>query len=97
MSKTNSVTFCITGELSKSRADVIQEIENKTNAKFISGVSKNTDYLISARTDTVKAKRAKKYGIKVIDESQLLGYIKKGVFPEIKLWNQCFTVFTSKL
>ena len=68
MSKTKNVTFCITGELSKSRADVIQEIENKTNAKFISGVSKNTDYLISARTDTVKAKNAKKFGTKVINE-----------------------------
>ena len=28
MSKTKNVTFCITGELSKSRADVIQEIED---------------------------------------------------------------------
>mgnify|MGYP001436255957 FL=1 len=84
MSKTKNVTFCITGELSKSRADVIQEIENKTNAKFISGVSKNTDYLISARTDTVKAKNAKKFGTKVINESQLLAFINKGKFPAVQ-------------
>ena len=70
MSKTKNVTFCITGELSKRRVDVIQEIQNKTNAKFISGVSKNTDYLISARTDTVKAKNAKKFGTKVIHAGQ---------------------------
>ena len=84
MSKTKNVTFCITGELSKSRADVIQEIENKTNAKFISGVSKNTDYLISARTDTVKAKNAKKFGTKVINESELAAFLKKGVFPAVQ-------------
>ena len=87
MSKTKNVTFCITGELSKSRADVIQEIENKTNAKFISGVSKNTDYLISARTDTVKAKNAKKFGTKVINESELAAFLKKGEFPAVQAWS----------
>ena len=86
MSKTKNVTFCITGELSKRRVDVIQEIQNKTNAKFISGVSKNTDYLISARTDTVKAKNAKKFGTKVINEAQLIAYIKKGEFPAVQIW-----------
>ncbi len=87
MSKTKNVTFCITGELSKRRVDVIQEIQNKTNAKFISGVSKNTDYLISARTDTVKAKNAKKFGTKVINEAQLVAYIKKGEFPAVQAWS----------
>ena len=60
MSKTN-ITFCITGPLKMRRVDVIQEVQNKTNARWISGVSKNTDYLVSARTNTVKAKNAKKH------------------------------------
>ena len=84
MSKTN-VTFCITGTLKKRRVDVIQEVQNKTNARFISGVNKNTDYLVSARSDTVKARNAKKFGTKVINEAELLAYIKKGQFPQVRV------------
>ena len=85
MSKTN-VTFCITGPLKKRRVDVIQEVQNRTNARWISGVSKNTDYLVSAKTDTVKARNAKKFGTKVINEAELIAYIKKGQFPQITVW-----------
>ena len=84
MSKTN-VTFCITGALKKRRVDIIQEVQNKTNARFISGVSKNTDYLVSAKKDTVKARNAKKFGTKVINEAELLAYIKKGQFPQVRI------------
>ena len=84
MSKRKIVTFCITGPLKMRRADVIQEVQNKTNARWISGVSKNTDYLVSARTDTVKAKNAKKFGTKVINESELAAFLKKGVFPTVQ-------------
>ena len=69
MSKTN-VTFCITGELSKRRVDVIQEIQNKTNAKFISGVSKNTDYLVAGPGSGSKLGKAKQLGIKIINEGE---------------------------
>ncbi len=84
MSKTN-VTFCITGPLKMRRVDVIQEVQNKTNARWISGVSKNTDYLVSARTDTVKARNAKKFGTKVINEAELIAFIKKGKFPSARI------------
>ena len=84
MSKTN-VTFCITGALKKRRVDIIQEVQNKTNARWISGVSKNTDYLVSAKTNTVKARNAKKFGTKVINEAELLAYIKKGQFPQVRV------------
>ena len=97
MSKTKNVTFCITGPLKMKRADVIKEVQNKTNARWISGVSKNTDYLVSARTDTVKAENAKKFGTVVIDEMQLSSFIKKGRFPEVKIWKKSsFTVLTIK-
>ncbi len=79
------VTFCITGPLKKRRVDVIQEVQNKTNARYISGVSKNTDYLVSARTDTVKARNAKKFGTKVINEAELSAYVKKGQFPQLRV------------
>ena len=39
-------TFCITGALEKyKRIDAIVEIHNKTNARFVSGVSSQTDSL----------------------------------------------------
>ena len=46
--KQPTATFCITGALEKyKRVDAIVEIHNKTNARFVSGVSSRTDYLIS--------------------------------------------------
>ena len=54
-----NVTFCITGPLAMLRAEAVALVESKTNAKFVNSVSSNTDYLVSARMDTVKAKKAK--------------------------------------
>ena len=52
-----------------------------TNARFVSGVSSQTDYLISSRKDTNKAKRAKSFGTQVIDETEMMAFIKAGNFP----------------
>ena len=80
--KTPTATFCITGALEKyKRIDAIVEIHNKTNARFVGGVSNQTDYLISSRKDTNKAKRAKSFGTKVIDEAEMMAFIKAGKFP----------------
>ena len=73
--KETTPTFCITGALEKyKRIDAIVEIHNKTNARFVSGV-------ISSRKDTSKAKRAKAFGTQVIDESEMIAFIKAGSFP----------------
>tara|TARA_B100000780_G_C20757176_1_gene300764 strand:- start:165 stop:455 length:291 start_codon:yes stop_codon:yes gene_type:complete len=80
-----TTTFCITGALEKfKRIDAIVEIHNKTNARFVSGVSSQTDYLISSRKDTSKAKRAKSFGTQVIDESEMIAFIKAGIFPIVR-------------
>ena len=80
--KQATATFCITGALEKyKRVDAIVEIHNKTNARFVSGVSSKTDYLISSRKDTNKAKRARSFGTKVIDEAEMIAFIKAGKFP----------------
>ena len=80
--KLSKPTFCITGVLEKyKRIDAIVEIHNKTNARFVSGVSSQTDYLISSRKDTNKAKRAKSFGTKVINEAEMMTFIKAGKFP----------------
>ena len=74
-------TFCITGALDGlKRIDAIVMIHNKTNARWVSMVSKNTDYLISSRKDTRKAKRAKAFGTKVIDQAEMMAFVKRGKF-----------------
>ena len=84
--KTPTTTFCITGALEKfKRIDAIVKIHNKTNARFVSGVSSKTDYLISSRKDTNKAKRAKAFGTQVIDETEMMAFIKAGNFPSKRL------------
>ena len=82
MSKKKTPTFCITGALDGlKRIDAIVMIHNKTNARWVSGISKHTDYLISSRKDTRKAKRAKNFGTQVIDENEMMAYVKAGKFP----------------
>ena len=79
-------TFCITGALDKmKRIDAIVMIHNKTNARWVSMVSKNTNYLISSRKDTNKAKRARKFGTHVIDQSEMMAFVKCGKFPSARL------------
>ena len=84
--KTPQVSFCITGALEKmKRIDAIVLIHNKTNARFVSGVSKHTDFLISSRKDTKKARRAKTFGTQVINEAKMITYVKSGKFPSVRL------------
>ena len=79
-------TFCITGALDGlKRIDAIVMIHNKTNARWVSMVSKNTDYLISSRKDTKKARRAKTFGTQVISESEMMAYVKAGNFPSARV------------
>ena len=74
-------TFCITGALDGlKRIDAIVMIHNKTNARWVSMVSSKTDYLISSRKDTRKAKRAKDFGTQVIDQVEMMAFVKKGKF-----------------
>ena len=78
-------TFCITGALGMKRIDAIVLIHNKTNCRWVSMVSKNTDYLISSRKDTNKAERAKKFGTQVINEAEMMAFVKSGKFPNVRL------------
>jgi len=82
MSKSEKTpTFCITGALNGlKRIDAIVMIHNKTDARWVSGVSKHTDFLISSRKDTRKAKRAKAFGTQVINQTEMMAFVKKGKF-----------------
>ena len=56
------VKVAITGTLSMPRSEVIKLIEEHTNAQFSPSVSYDTGYLVAARFDTEKARRAANWG-----------------------------------
>jgi hypothetical protein len=79
------VKVAITGTLSMPRSEVIKLIEQHTNAQFSPSVSSDTGYLVAARFDTEKARRAAKLGTTVINEGEMLGFVTQGAFPIIPL------------
>lgn len=64
-------TFCITGKLNKynNRDELIKDIEEH-GGKYVSSVTKKTDYLINNDTESMssKNKKAKEFGCKIISE-----------------------------
>lgn len=68
--KLAGLSFCITGDLSIPRPKFIELIESH-GGKFVSAVSKNTDYLLSNETNSSssKFKSAQKLNIKIINEN----------------------------
>ncbi|MFZ3210352.1 MAG: BRCT domain-containing protein [Terriglobales bacterium] len=75
----------ITGTLSIPRSDAIQLIESRTNAKFSPHVTHDTNYLVAARFDTNKARRAAEIGVTVISEHDMMEFVEQGAFPANKL------------
>ena len=65
----SGLTFCITGDLSEPRPKVIETIEAH-GGKFVSSVSKNTDYLLTNESDSKSSKflTAKRLNVKIINE-----------------------------
>jgi len=62
-------TFVITGTLSRPRDHFKKLIEN-AGGKVTSSVSKNTDYVLAGESPGSKLDKAKKLGIKIIDEDE---------------------------
>ncbi len=64
-----NLNFCITGDLSIPRKEMIEKIES-LGGRFTSSVTSNTDYLLTNETDGNSSKflTAKKLGIKIINE-----------------------------
>ena len=73
--KFKSKTFCITGKLNyfANRDALVAEIE-KNSGKVVSGVTSNTDYLITndRGSGSVKLKKAAQFGTKIISENDFL-------------------------
>lgn len=71
----------ITGTLSMPRREAVQLIESMTGATFSEHVTYDTNYLVAARFDTNKARRAAALGVTVISESDFIGFVEQGSFP----------------
>jgi hypothetical protein len=78
-----TVKVAITGTLSIPRSEAVRLIEEKTNAKFSKSVSWDTSYLVAARFDSEKARRAAQLGTVVINEKEMMAFIEKGEFPDV--------------
>ncbi len=70
-------TVVITGSMSKPR-DKIKETLEKYGAKVTSSVSKKTDFLIYGKDAGSKFEKAKKMGVKVISEEEIIKRINFG-------------------
>jgi hypothetical protein len=77
--------IAITGTLSMPRKEAIDLIESRTSAEFSEHVTFDTNYLVAARFDTNKARRAAKIGVSVISESDFVQFVAEGAFPPNRL------------
>lgn len=68
-SKLDGLSFCITGTLSKTRNEFVQDIEN-AGGRFSSSVGKSLNYLICGEDCGSKKDKAEKLGVKTISESE---------------------------
>ena len=76
--KLAGLSFCMSGASSSGRTkdDIKDDIEANGGIVEVL-VKKGLTYLISEVKDTLKVKKAIRYGIKVINENELMGMIKE--------------------
>ncbi len=78
-------SFCITGSLENfSNRDACVEFIESKGGKFVSGVSKKTDYLVNndITSTSGKNKKAKELGVPIITEKQLIEAGKGAPLPD---------------
>jgi hypothetical protein len=80
-SNQHRMTVAITGTLSKPRDEFATRINATSNARFVTNVAGDTDYLVAARFDTVKARNAAIYGSAIITEQDLESFLEQAAFP----------------
>lgn len=77
--------IAITGTLRIPRVEVAALINQTSNGSFVETVTFQTRYLVTATTDSNKAKKAARIGTSVIGEQELFQYISDGCFPNTAL------------
>lgn len=76
------LSVAITGTLSVPRKEAAALIDSTSNARFHPDVSYQTNYLVAARFDSGKARKAAQIGVTIITEAEMMGHVKAGRFPE---------------
>ncbi|MFH1631448.1 MAG: NAD-dependent DNA ligase LigA [bacterium] len=69
-------TFVITGTLESMGRDDAKEMIRQLGGDISGSVSKKTDFVVAGENAGSKLEKARKLGVKVLSESQLLGVIK---------------------
>ena len=73
----DGLTFVFTGELECCSRKEAQEMVEKLGGKASSSVSKKTSYVVVGKNPGSKLEKAKKLGVKIIDENEFLKLVKK--------------------
>lgn len=76
------LSIAITGTLSVPRKEAVGLIDSTSNARFHPDVGYQTNYIVAARFDSGKARKAAQIGVTIITEAELMDYVKAGRFPE---------------
>ncbi|MBK8890598.1 MAG: NAD-dependent DNA ligase LigA [Dechloromonas sp.] len=72
-------TLVLTGTLPSLKRDQVKALIEAAGGKVAGAVSKKTDYLVAGEEAGSKLESARKLGIRVIDEAELLKFLDKGV------------------
>lgn len=72
-------TFVITGSLETMARDKAKEKIQAAGGNVSSAVSRKTDYLVAGKAPGSKFEKARKLGIKIITEKQLISFLKYGI------------------
>jgi len=76
------LTFCITGSLSRPRKEIALSISSD-GGKVISSVSAKLDYLVAGTSAGSKLEKAKRLGVKVISETELISLLGEKILENI--------------
>ncbi|MBB5057463.1 hypothetical protein HDF16_002169 [Granulicella aggregans] len=79
------VNVAITGALSEPRSRFAELINASTNGCFVEYLNLQTHYLVCAKHDSQKARKAALYGTAIISEAELREILADGVFLETAL------------
>ena len=66
----------VTGTLESMSRDEAKQAVRKAGGDWVSSVSKNTDYVVVGSEPGSKFEKAKKLGVKILDEKEFLQLLK---------------------
>jgi DNA ligase (NAD+) len=70
------MSFVLTGTLQSMTRDEAKDKINQLGGKFVSSVSKKTDYVVVGESPGSKAEKAQKLGVKILSESEFINLLE---------------------